>query len=162
LNDKFVTASQAHINIYDMGLVMGATLTEMTRTFGHVPFRLEDHLARLFRSCKYAGIAVPFSPVELKQKTLELIAANCELIADHEELSIVHFVTAGENPMYADGNVVRQSPTVCIHSFKTPLRRSKDFFTDGAHVVTPSIRHLPPQCIDSKAKHRSRFHWFLA
>src|SRR5690606_17770630 len=62
----------------------------------------------------------------------------------------------------ANGNAVRQSPTVCIHSFKTPLRRWKQLFTDGAHVVTPSIRHLPPQCIDPKTKHRSRFHWFLA
>ena len=33
LNDGFVPASQAHINIYDLGIVLGATLTEMTRTF---------------------------------------------------------------------------------------------------------------------------------
>ena len=39
LNDGFVPASQAHINIYDLGIVLGATLTEMTRTFRHEPFR---------------------------------------------------------------------------------------------------------------------------
>ena len=47
LNDQFVPASQASINIYDLGIVLGATLTEMTRTFAHKSFRLEDHVARL-------------------------------------------------------------------------------------------------------------------
>ena len=54
------------------------------------------------------------------------------------------------------------TPTICIHSF--PLRFSmwRHLFTDGAHVVTPSIRHIPPQCIEPKMKNRSRLHWFLA
>ena len=35
-------------------------------------------------------------------------------------------------------------------------------FIDGAHVVTPAIRHVPPQCVDPKTKNRSRMHWWLA
>jgi len=38
----------------------------------------------------------------------------------------------------------------------------RHLFIEGAHVVTPSIRHIPPQCIDPKMKNRSRLHWFLA
>jgi branched-chain amino acid aminotransferase len=33
---------------------------------------------------------------------------------------------------------------------------------EGAHVVTPSIRHIPPQCCDPKIKYRSRMHYYLA
>ena len=33
---------------------------------------------------------------------------------------------------------------------------------EGAHVVTPSIRHVPPQCFDPKMKYRSRMHYYLA
>ena len=29
-------------------------------------------------------------------------------------------------------------------------------------MVTPSIRHVPPQCVDPKIKCRSRMHWWLA
>mgnify|MGYP001061467281 FL=1 len=47
LNDQFVPASQANLNVFDLGIVLGATLTEMTRTFGHKSFRLEDHVNRL-------------------------------------------------------------------------------------------------------------------
>jgi len=62
LNDHFVPASQAKLNIYDLGIVLGATLTEMTRTFQHQTFRAEDHVARLYRSLKYSGITIPFRP----------------------------------------------------------------------------------------------------
>ena len=30
------------------------------------------------------------------------------------------------------------------------------------HLVTPSIRHVPPQCYDPKMKYRSRMHYYLA
>ena len=53
LNGQMVPASEAHIAIYDMGVVLGATVTEMTRTFRQKLYRLEDHLDRLFRSLRY-------------------------------------------------------------------------------------------------------------
>ena len=65
LNHGFEPASQAKLNIYDLGIVLGATLTEMTRTFHLHRFRVEDHVARLHRSLKYSGIAVPLSPEEM-------------------------------------------------------------------------------------------------
>lgn len=38
LNGAFIPASQARLNIYDLGIVLGATFTEMTRTFRHQPY----------------------------------------------------------------------------------------------------------------------------
>lgn len=32
----------------------------------------------------------------------------------------------------------------------------------GQHLVTPSVRHIPPESIDPKIKSRSRLHWYLA
>ncbi len=164
LNNGFLPASQAKLNIYDLGIVLGATLTEMTRTFRHQPFRAEDHVARLYRSLKYSGIAVPMSPDEMLARTQTLAETNCQLLHPGEDIGIVHFVTPGENALYAGSAGVAGplSPTVCIHSF--PLRFSlwRHLFIDGAHVVTPSIRHIPPQCLEPKMKNRSRLHWFLA
>jgi branched-subunit amino acid aminotransferase/4-amino-4-deoxychorismate lyase len=97
-------------------------------------------------------------------RTEELAGANCKLLQPHEDIGIVHFVTPGENMLYAGsaGAAGPLSPTICIHSF--PLRFSmwRHLFVEGAHVVTPSIRHIPPQCIEPKMKNRSRLHWFLA
>jgi branched-chain amino acid aminotransferase len=164
LNDRFLPASQAKLNIYDLGIVLGATLTEMTRTFRHRPFRAEDHVARLYRSLKFSGITVPLAPGEMLARTQDLAEANCRLIGPGEDIGIVHFVTPGENALYAGsaGAAGSLRPTICIHSFPLRFEMWRHLFTEGAHVVTPSVRHIPPQCIDPKMKNRSRLHWWLA
>lgn len=164
LNDGFVPASQAKLNIYDLGIVLGATLTEMTRTFRHRPFRAEEHVGRLYRSLKFSGIAIPLTPEEMLARTNELAAANCKLLGRDADLGIVHFVTPGENALYAGsaGSAGPLRPTICIHSFPLRFEMWRHLFTEGAHVVTPSIRHIPPQCLEPKMKNRSRLHWWLA
>ena len=54
------------------------------------------------------------------------------------------------------------TPTVCAHTFPLPFGLWAKKMREGAHVVTPSIRHVPPQCFDPKMKYRSRMHYFLA
>ena len=141
LKDRFVPASQASISIYDFGIVLGATLTEMTRTFRHQPYRVDEHIARLYRSCKYAGIEVPYTQAELRDKTAELIQTNSELIGQQDDLGVIHFVTPGESSLYAGSAAAGMTltPTVCIHSFPLPFALWRRLFQEGAHVVTPSI-----------------------
>ena len=164
LNEGFVPASRAHLNIYDLGIVLGATVTEMTRTFRHEPFRLDEHVRRLLRSCKYAGFELDLDHDGLVERTRSLIETNRGLIDPDQDLGVVHFVTPGENPIYAGsaGRPVRLKPTLCIHSFPLPFPVWRPYFRQGAHVVTPSIRHVPPQCVDPKTKNRSRLHYWLA
>ena len=164
LNGQFVPASEAKINIYDLGIVLGATLTEMTRTFRHHPFKLDEHVARLYRSCKYASIDPQLTPEQLIEKTQQLIDSNCTLIDRDTELGVIHFVTPGENHVYAGSGAPSptMTPTVCIHSFPLPFHLWRTQFIDGGHVVTPAIRHVPPQSLDSKTKNRSRLHFYLA
>jgi branched-chain amino acid aminotransferase len=164
LRGQFLAASQASLKIYDSGVVMGATVTEMTRTFRHQPFRLEEHVARLFRSLKYTRIETGLSPAELIGISRELLAHNAKLIQPPEELGLIHFVTAGEYPVYAGSAASSgpMTPTVCVHTFPLPFSLWSQRMQEGAHVVTPSIRHVPPQCFDPKMKYRSRMHYYLA
>ena len=62
LRGRLQPASQAHVAIYDAAVVLGATVTDLIRTFDHQPYRLGDHLDRFFRSCRYARIAPPIDP----------------------------------------------------------------------------------------------------
>ena len=41
LRGKFAPASESHLNIYDFGIVLGATITDQLRTFRHEPYRLD-------------------------------------------------------------------------------------------------------------------------
>ncbi len=165
LNGRFTPASQAHLAIYDAGIVLGATVTEMTRTFRHRLWRLDDHLARLYRALRYTRMEIGLSPQELAAVSHELVKRNAALLPHPEdELGLIHFVTAGEFPTYAGsaGGGARTTPTVCAHTFVMPWELWAEKMRTGIHLVTPSIRHVPPQCYDPKMKYRSRMHYFLA
>lgn len=165
LSGRMVPESQAGLKVYDAGIVLGATTTEMTRTFRQKPYRLTDHIARLFRSLKYMDIDPGLTQDEMIGVSEELVAYNAQLLEPDQELGLIHFVTPGEFKVYAGsaaGQQAEQIPTVCIHTFPLPLHLWADFLRTGVHVVTPSIRHIPPQCIDPKMKNRSRLNWYLA
>jgi len=164
LNGNLVPASQAHLAIFDAGIVLGATVTEMTRTFRHEPYRLDDHLDRLFRSLKYTRMEIGQTKSQLESVSRELVAHNAKLVDAEDELGLIHFVTAGEFPVYAGsaGRSARTTPTVCAHTFPMPFELWVSKLDTGAHLVTPSIRHVPPQCFDPKMKYRSRMHYYLA
>ncbi len=164
LVDRFVPASQASLAIYDLGIVLGATVTDMTRTFRHQPFRLRDHIERFYRSCRYTRIHPPFDRDRMEAVSRQVVDANTELVREEQELGLIHFITPGPAVSYAGRELSRDElkPTLCIHSFPLPFEQFAHLFREGAHVVTPSIRHLPPVCVDSKIKHRSRMHQWLA
>jgi branched-subunit amino acid aminotransferase/4-amino-4-deoxychorismate lyase len=161
LNGRLVPASEAHLAIYDAGIVLGATVSEMTRTFRHRPWRLEQHLDRLFRSLRYTRMDIGLTKAELAAVSGELVAHNAQLLDRADELGLIHFVTAGEVAAYA-GGPARTTPTVCAHTFPLPFELWARKAQTGVHLVTPSVRHVPPQCYDPKVKYRSRMHYYLA
>jgi branched-chain amino acid aminotransferase len=163
LNGKTVPASQAHIAIYDAGIVLGATVTEMVRTFRHGLFKLDDHLARLSRALKYVRFDIGMPIEQLGEACTKLVEQNCKLLGPEDDLGLVIFVTAGEYPTYAGSAAgsVRTTPTICAHTFPMPWEMWAAKMTEGMHVVTPSIRHVPPQCYDPNMKYRSRMHYYL-
>ncbi|MHB1424442.1 MAG: aminotransferase class IV [Gemmataceae bacterium] len=164
LNDHMTPATQAHLAIYDAGIVLGATVAEQTRTFHKRPWRLDRHLDRLFRSLRYTRLDIGFSKDQLAGISKELIEHNARLLETGGELGLIHFVTAGENAAYAamSGRPARTTPTVCVHTYPLPFEQWAKKMLTGAHLVTPSIRHVPPQCYDPKVKYRSRMHFYLA
>lgn len=164
LNGNFVPASQAHLAIFDAGIVLGATVTEMTRTFKHQPWKLQEHVERLFRSLKYTRMDIGMTVPQFLDMSQELVARNASLIGPEEELGLIHFVTPGEFKTYAGSAAGggRMTPTVCAHTFPMPFELWAPKLEKGTHVVTPSIRHVPPQCYDPKMKYRSRMHYYLA
>jgi branched-subunit amino acid aminotransferase/4-amino-4-deoxychorismate lyase len=161
LNGQFVQASQAHLAIYDAGFVLGATVTEQTRTFHRRPYRLDDHLDRFVRALHYTRIDIGLSHKELARIANSLIDHNGAGLHPADDLGLVYFATPGEYQTYATDQV-RTSPTVCAHTFVLPFERWAAKIQCGAHLVTSSIRHVPPQCIDPKMKCRSRMHYYLA
>lgn len=164
LKGEFIPYSEAVLPVYDASVVLGATVTETTRTFNGKPFKLGEHVDRLYRSMKYARFKIQISPKEMIDITMKVIDHNLALLPTGKELGVIHFVTAGTFSIYAgtSAGTVEMMPTVCVHTFELPLYLWADGVRNGVHAVTPSNRHIPPQCIDPKMKNRSRMHYWLA
>ena len=50
LNGEFLPESQAHVSLFDMGFRVGDGVYDVARTFAGKPFKLREHVDRLYRS----------------------------------------------------------------------------------------------------------------
>ena len=78
LSGTLVPESQAKNSIFDSAVMLGDCVTESTRTFAHKPFKLGEHIARLYKSLKVARIDPGLSPEEMLTVTLELLQQNLQ------------------------------------------------------------------------------------
>jgi branched-chain amino acid aminotransferase len=164
LNGRFIPQSDARLPLHDAGFVFGATITDLCRTFRHRLFRLEDHLRRFRQSCRLARISQPVSDEELSRIAEELVANNAALLEPAQDLALVMVATPGPIGYYAGlrGGAGEGKPTLGMHTFPLPFDRYRHLFEKGAHLVLPSTRHVPADCIDPRIKQRSRLSWWLA
>ena len=56
LNGKMVPEAQASLPLSDSGFLWGDTVYECARTFNFKPFKLREHIQRLYRSLKMTRI----------------------------------------------------------------------------------------------------------
>ena len=161
LSGAMVPESEAKISIFDSAVMLGDSLTESTRTFGHQPFRLDEHLTRLYRSLKVSRVDPGLSPAEMKRVTLDLLEANQSLMGPNDDCWIVHNVSRGlmkPGPSTAQANPA----TIMIFTAPMDLRGWARYYTEGCHAVTSISRAVPAQSLDARIKNRSRLFYTLA
>lgn len=143
---------------------MGATVTDLCRTFGHRLFRLADHLRRFRQSCHLARVPQPLTDDELTRIAEELVRHNASLLRSGQDLALVLLATPGPVGFYLGqpGGPGDGPPTLILHTFPLPFARYARLVRDGARLVVPSVRHVPPASVDPRIKQRSRLHWWLA
>lgn len=162
LRGNYVPLSECKLAIYDLGIVLGAAVTDLLRTFNGRPFKMEEHVRRFYRSCKFARIVPPVGVEESLEITRTLLERN-SVTTPGAELGLVYYVTAGENAVYAGaaGLGTELKPTYVQHTFPLPFNLWREIFTKGVHCVTAGPRHWPPECLSSKIKNRNRLHMWI-
>ena len=162
-NGEFIPEQEARISIFDCALMYGDMVFEMTRTFRQKPYRLREHLERLYRSMKYAQIDCGLDIDQMEAATHETIERNLPAVGALD-FQIMHDVTRGALPLY--NTLVKEgtAPIVTINVF--PLVRhiggAADTYSQGAHFVVPAQQYVPSRYIDPKAKNRSRIFYKIA
>lgn len=161
LSGKFVPESDARISIFDSAVMLGDSITESTRTFSQTPFRLTDHVERLFRSLKVARIDCGHTPEEMIEITQATLEANRPLMAEGDDCWIVHNISRGllkHGPSPSQSNPA----TIMIFTDHLDLRGWARYYTEGCHAVTSMSRAIPAQSLDARIKNRSRLSYTLA
>ena len=74
LNGKFMPVEEAHVPVLDRGFIFGDGVYELIPVYSRVPFRMDEHLARLERSLAAARIRNPYSRAEWRDIIQQLIA----------------------------------------------------------------------------------------
>ena len=161
IDGTYFPRSEAKISIFDTGLMRGDTVTDSIRTFRQKPFRLQEHLHRLYKSLKVSRYLLPMPVGEMERTALEVVERNLPLYGEEDDFWIVHNITRGPSDLANDPSKSTSQPTVIIFTALLDLTYWARFYKEGCHAVTPFSRAFPPQSMDPKIKNRSRLPYTL-
>jgi len=164
LNGAFIPCSEAKLAVTDLGIVYGASITEMVRTFSHQLFMLDAHLERLFSALDYVCIEPALEKSELKQICETVIEQNASLLPSTHDMGLTMFITAGHNLPYLGLAEIEtcRTPTVCVHSFPLAFELWDQKYTTGQHLLRAEGQQLNAKIFDPRIKSRSRIHLYRA
>ena len=147
INGEFVPENEAVISIRDPGFIYGDAVFDTARTFNGEIFKLDEHLDRLWMSCRYIAVEPPMTQAELADITREVTERNYRSTPEGEDLWVTQRVTRGR----ATAGKPRV-PTVIVETTPLPLRERARYFVHGIPVVLPSVRRTPPWALSPRAK----------
>ena len=164
-NGRFVPEAEARVSIYDSALVMGDMAFEVTRTVSGRPFRLDDHLARLFHTLGALRIDPGLTVAQMRAVSEETLARNLATEPEEVDWNIIHNVSRGPAAAWRDAFTADElRPTVIVSCFPLleKLGALAGAYEAGIDLVVPTQRSLPGDLLDDALKTRSRLHYQLA
>ena len=109
MNGDLIPYEKAAVPVWDLGVVAGASVSEMARTFAHKPFRMSQHVDRLLFAIHKIGFPELYDKQQLLHAVSSMLAHNLSLIPPNRDLGIVIFSTAGPNPTYLGSELAKKT-----------------------------------------------------
>ena len=160
-NGEILPESRVAVSFRDTGFLYGDGVFDTTRTFGHKPFRLGDHVKRLFRSLRATGIDPGLTPERTIEITEDVLARNLHLIDADDDYWVSQRVTRGVKTIEGDLTDVHE-PTVIVECTPLPIKARARLFRDGIDVVIPSMRRVPPESLSPRIKTQNYLNLVMA
>jgi branched-chain amino acid aminotransferase len=161
LNGEFVPESEAKVSVFDRGFNGGEGVYEVTRSFGHKPFKLKEHLDRLYRSLRYTRIDCGIEFEEMERLSLEVFERNKKFLGMEDDFAIWQVISRGVWQSSIRLKPTKKS-TVSIYCLPVAFEAFARHYIEGVAVVTPSTRRTPPQSLESKAKITNKMNAMVA
>lgn len=160
LNGEYVPENEAKVSVLDRGFRWGDAVYDAVRTFEGRPFKLEEHVDRFYRSLRYARIEPGLSKTEMSAITLEVIKRN---EGRRKQVDGDYLVTmqASRGPVVQIYTPVGER-TVTVYCLPITFDAHAKYYREGAHVIVPSVRRTPPECVSPRAKVSNKMNHFQA
>ena len=149
INGDLVPEADAKITVYDHGLLYGDGAFEGIRVYSGKVFKLQEHVARLYRSAYALMIELPITQEEMMEAVLKVLRAN-KVENGYVRITITRGVGLGLDPRGV------KSPTVIIMSGELALYPDEMYVT-GLDVATVSTRVPPPQVMEPRIKSLGKY-----
>ncbi len=160
-NGEILPESQVLLPFRDRGFLFGDAVFDTARTFEHKPFRLKEHVDRLYRSLRYLRIDPGLSPAETVSISEQVLERNLHLIDKEDDYWMTQRVSRGSLSVERDlsGSV---QPTVIVECTPLPLKARAKLFRDGVEVIVPATRRPGPEVQSPRAKTHNYLNLVLA
>ncbi len=145
MNGKLVPEEEAHVSVFDHGLLYGDGIFEGIRVYEGNIFRLTEHIDRLYESAKTIGLEIPMSHEEVESATAQTVEAN-----GMRNAYIRLVVTRGRGDLGIDPGTCRK-PTFFIICATIQLY-PEEVYETGIPLITASTRRIPMECLDPRIK----------
>lgn len=150
-NGELMPESEVRISFRDRGWLFGDTAFDVARTFGGKPFKLREHVERLYRTLAYLQIDPGMTSEEMCRVSEQVVEANLPLLEPGRDYWVGQRISRGLMPL--DGEEIERSgPTIVVDCTPLPLSSRAADFRDGIEVVVPSVRRTPPESMSPRAK----------
>lgn len=135
IDGEYVDESDALLPVTDLAVLRGYGVFDFTRTYGGIPFKLNEHLTRLRRSASYIEMPLPLDDEEIAEIVMQTVRRN-----GYPEAGVRIVVTGGES---ADGLTPADKPRLLV--LVTPLRTvNPASYLNGVKIISePLDRYLP-------------------
>ena len=145
LNGKFLDLKEARISPLDRGFLFGDAIYEVIASYNNKPFKIEDHLDRLFINLKDIKISVNYSRQEVKNILESVIEKNdlsnqiiyLQISRGHEDIRD-HIPGPSPSPtIFVCSFPLKNIPNAQTTSIKASLK--KDFRWRKSNIKSTSL-----------------------
>jgi len=160
VNGDIVHRDEAKVSVYDSGFMLGDGMWEGMRLYNGVWTFFEEHMDRLFDSCKAVSLDIGMSREDIAKALQQTAEANDMTNDVHCRLMVSRGVKVKP---FQHPSLSRSGPTVVIimeHS--TPVDRTSDSSARGIRLASvPQVRGLP-HSQDAKFNSHSKLNCVIA
>ena len=136
LDGKFVTEDELLISPRDLGFVRGYAVADFIVTYDNKPFKLPEHVDRLFKSAEIVGLRIPWSKSQIIDWAKETLEKNDTDI----EKTLKLVVSGGNSHSLHQAEI----PTL-IMIVSERMRKSAKDYENGVNVIAVEYKRQYPE-----------------